>query len=195
MPNTLLPQTELELLQQKDITYRSAVPRRDVSIDINPLTCDVVLLPYLANIYLTPYWDESWSEEVKRLFVSALPELHKRMGTVWSIKRALELTGLHTTDYPAKLKEGLNGEYANGEYNADGLTYAGGGSRYGYIIYLSRPITTALSTKARRLIEQFAPVQCRLVALVFNQALEANGLKIANGDFNAGTIKIGAINV
>ena len=190
MPKTLLPLNESATMKAKDIGYRSAIPNHDRTIDFNPQTCDTKLLPYLANVYLTPYWDELWNEKVKRDFISELPLLHKRMGTVWSIKRAMELTGLSTVAEPALLKEGLNGDIADGTYVADGLTYAGGGSPFGYIIYLTTAITTATANRARRLIESFAPIQTRLVALVFINTLEANGLHIANGTYNAGILGV-----
>lgn len=190
MPKTLLPPNEPELLKIKDVAYRSAIPNYTKYIDFNPQTCDAKLLPYLAKTYLTHFWDELWSEQVKRDWISNLPMLHKRMGTVWSVKKALELTGLSTGENSALLKEGLNGEFADGVYNANGLTYAGGGSTFGYIIYLSTAITNNTAKRARELIESFAPVQTRLTALVFQNALEANGAELANGNFNAGTIGV-----
>ena len=193
MPKTLLPMNESTILKQKDIAYRSAIPKSSNYVDYNPKTCAAKLLPFLAKTYLSPWWDELWSEKVKREWIVNLPLLHKRMGTVWSIRKALEITGLSTEENPAVIKEGLNGIFADGQYLADGLIYAsveGSKFRFRYMIFLSIAITTNRAKRARQLIESFAPVQTFLVALVFKNTLEANGLKIANGKYNAGAIGV-----
>ena len=67
---------------------------------INPDRCPAHLLPYLAWAFSVDKWDESWSEEVKRIAIKQSYFVHKHKGTIAAVKRVIEPIG-----YLVELKE------------------------------------------------------------------------------------------
>lgn len=67
---------------------------------INPDRCPAHLLPYLAWTFSVDKWDESWSEEVKRIAIKQSYFVHKHKGTIAAVKRVIEPIG-----YLVELKE------------------------------------------------------------------------------------------
>lgn len=190
MHKTLLPSNESLELKQKDIAYRDSLAEYTGYIDLDPMTCDARLLPYLAQVYQVLYWDELWSEVVKRKFIANAPMVHRHIGTKWALETILELTDLSDGDAKAEIKEGMNIPFADGKYIADGLYFAGGGTWANYVVYVYKSITIQAAVKARKLIEVYTPVHTKLVALVYGKALTADGSFIADGTYTAGIIGV-----
>ncbi|ENF7029035.1 phage tail protein I [Klebsiella pneumoniae] len=67
-----------------------SVPLRDLW---NPWKCPVKFLPYLAWAFSVDSWDESWSEQEKRIVVSESFWLHQRKGTIAAIRHVVEKMG------------------------------------------------------------------------------------------------------
>ncbi|ROO27877.1 phage tail protein I [Salinisphaera orenii] len=63
--------------------------RRVWSVD----DCPVRLLPYLAWSYGLRVWDAGWPESVKRARIRSSIEVHRRKGTVASVRRVVESFG------------------------------------------------------------------------------------------------------
>ena len=97
MDKTLLPQTETLELQAKDIAYRSAIPSHATSFELDPMTCDARLLPYLAQCWQVLYWDESWSEAEKGRFVRDAREVHRHIGTPYALTKMFEALDIGAT--------------------------------------------------------------------------------------------------
>jgi len=87
---TILPINESSYLKNKEMAYRLAVPDRSVAVDLNPLTCEEKLLPYLAQCWQVLYWDELWTVEQKRKFVADAREVHRHIGTPYALTKMFE---------------------------------------------------------------------------------------------------------
>lgn len=62
------------------------VPIRDV---LNPATCPVHLLDFLAWTHSLDVWDDGWAEDHKRAAIDAAFRVHRHKGTIGSVRRAL----------------------------------------------------------------------------------------------------------
>lgn len=60
---------------------------------MNPDTCPMHLLGWLAWSLSVDVWDPDWSETTKRSVLRASLEVHRKKGTVGSVRRALEGIG------------------------------------------------------------------------------------------------------
>lgn len=94
-----LPENANELEQS---VAKLALAILDIPVDfkplLNPLTCPIEHLPYLANLVGLPIWDEGWSVEKQREIIHKWPEILKNAGDKWAIIEALKLIGI-TTDF------------------------------------------------------------------------------------------------
>lgn len=61
----------------------------------NPFECPLEFLPFLAWALSVDVWDNGWPEAVKREVIAASPEVHRRKGTVFAVKRSLEALGVN----------------------------------------------------------------------------------------------------
>ena len=59
----------------------------------NPATIPAPLLPWLAWALSVDEWDRSWSEATQRAVCAASFPIHKKKGTVWAVRSALENAG------------------------------------------------------------------------------------------------------
>ena len=55
----------------------------------NPMTCPVLLLPWLAQGVSVDVWSDSWPEATKRAVIAASPIVHRLKGTLGAVRRAL----------------------------------------------------------------------------------------------------------
>lgn len=60
---------------------------------INPHKCPVKFLPYLAWALSVDYWEEHWSEELKRETIIRSFEEHRKKGTASAVRRIVESLG------------------------------------------------------------------------------------------------------
>lgn len=66
-------------------------PLRDL---VNPDTCPVKLLPWLAWSVRVDAWDDAWTEAQKRAVIKSAYQVHKQKGTVASVEAALTALGV-----------------------------------------------------------------------------------------------------
>lgn len=59
----------------------------------NPDTCPAALLPWLAWSLGVAAWKPYWSEQIKRRRIKQAVEIHRRRGTVQSVRRVVESFG------------------------------------------------------------------------------------------------------
>lgn len=94
MSNSLLPPnaTPLERSTAETTARVSHVPTplRDLW---NPDTCPAELLPWLAWSLGVAAWKPYWSEQIKRQRIRQAVEIHRRRGTVQSVRRVVESFG------------------------------------------------------------------------------------------------------
>lgn len=67
------------------------IPVRDIH---NPVKCPTELLPWLAWERSVDYWRDDWSEQVKRNVIAASVAVHRKKGTLASLRQAIAVTGL-----------------------------------------------------------------------------------------------------
>lgn len=104
---------------------------------LNPATCPVDLLPWLASTLAVSPWDETWTEAQKRGVCASAFLVHRQRGTLAAIKRALAALGVdaevvewwqtepkgapHTFTVDVETYEGLSTDYLrsiNGQIDA-----------------------------------------------------------------------------
>lgn len=56
----------------------------------NPGTCPAAVLPWLAWALSVDIWDANWTETQKRAAIAESVAIHRKKGTVWASRRALE---------------------------------------------------------------------------------------------------------
>ncbi len=131
----------------------------DVASLSRPAACPPQFLASLAWGLSVDSWDSDWTDARKRAVIAASVEVHRRKGTVGSIKRALAAMGYGD----AVLREGwaetqLGQERPLGR----GWRLAASGHWADYGINILTPISRAdADLLAARLVE-VAPVRCRL---------------------------------
>lgn len=59
----------------------------------NPWTCPTAHLPFLAWALSVDEWDHRWPEQVRRAAIANSVPIHRRKGTIGSVRRALEALG------------------------------------------------------------------------------------------------------
>lgn len=63
-----------------------ATPLRDL---MNPATCPAALLPWLASALSVDSWNDAWTEAQKRAVIAASYQVHRKKGTLASVRAAL----------------------------------------------------------------------------------------------------------
>jgi hypothetical protein len=153
-------------------------------------TCPAKYLGFLAWALSVNEWDGAWPEATQRAVIASATAVHRRKGTVWSIKAALAVCG-----YPgAEVIEGAGGNVLyNGSNDRlhNGLDFYGAGTSNwaSYRVKLPSPISNAQAPQVRRILANTAPARCVLQALEFSAvAATYNGATVFDGSFNYGTV-------
>jgi phage tail P2-like protein len=97
----------------------------------SPWDCPIELLPWLAWTVAADEWEENWSEQVKREAVASQIALHRRRGTVWAVKRAVQRSGLTARIIEQKEQRAIYD--ALGALNLDGTWSLDGSKKIGPI--------------------------------------------------------------
>jgi phage tail P2-like protein len=110
----LLPgnSTQLEQLAADALAQieRVPVPIRDL---VNPDTCPVDLLPYLAWAWSVDRWDSTWSEATKRKVIKSAYFVHAHKGTIGALRRVVEPLGylIRVREWWQETPEGVPGTF------------------------------------------------------------------------------------
>lgn len=165
---TLLPPNATVLERALEaVTVRGSEIPVPVGDTWNPATCPAALLPWLAWSLSVDDWEVEWTDERKREVIAASIAIHRRKGTVWAIRRALQVAGLGD----ATLIERYGVKFHDAAHHYDGtITYDLPDHWAEYRVILSRPISIAQAQKARAILATAAPARCHLKALDFTQA-------------------------
>ncbi len=94
LPPTLLPPnaTELERKLERTLSAETALPV-EIRTLIDPATCPVSFLPWLAWQESIDEWLPDWTESEQRAAIAASLYVHAHKGTIGSIRRALQTLG------------------------------------------------------------------------------------------------------
>ncbi len=124
MADTLLPPNASPL--ERGLEQASA-RQADVPVPISalwrPEQCPSYLLPWLAWAVSVDAWDPDWPEEARREAVARSIALHRRKGTAWAVRDALERLGA-VYDL-TELTGGKHHRMAIAVYNSGALLSAG----------------------------------------------------------------------
>lgn len=185
MTETLLPANASPQEVALDLaTARIAAPPAErIGTIWNPETCPAPLLPWLAWALSVDEWDGNWPEERQRAVIAASVQVHRRKGTVASVKEALVAAGWGD----ATLVERYDDRY-DGTVPRDGTRARAGSNHWAtYRLILSRPITLAQADAVRRWLSVIAPARCHLAEIVYTQANHIYNAQVPrNGTYSRG---------
>ncbi len=184
MNNSLLPinSSAYELALEATLGERIdqlATPLRKLW---NPQECPLDLLPWLAWAVSVDTWDSDWTEAEKRAVVASSIAVHRKKGTPWAVKKAIESAGFGASI----LLENLHRPPRDWSVNYDSI-YSHGAPWAVYRLILERPITNTQAIWLRKLVASKAPQRSHLASMEYTEvAFLHNGEIYRNGDYNHG---------
>lgn len=152
----------------------------------NPGTCPVAFLPWLAWALSVDEWSDTWTEATKRAVIAASVEVHRRKGTIGSIRRALAAAGYGD----AVVQERWGRNYHDGTLTYNGSqTYSEPDHWAEYRVVLARPVTVAQAAQVRAILTAVAPARCHLKLLDFTAAANLYDGRITyDGSYTHGVV-------
>lgn len=133
----------------------------------DPATCPAEILPWLAWGLSVDTWDPDWPEATRREVVRQSVEIHRRKGTLASVRRALQAAGYGD----AEIRERDADQLHDATVLRDGsTTYAPSDHWAEYRLILHRPVTVAQGQQVRAILRATAPARCHLRELNFTTA-------------------------
>mgnify|MGYP001153166496 CR=1 FL=1 len=151
---------------------------------MNAETCPPELLGWLAWAFSVETWGADWSEGAKRQAIAGSIEVHRRKGTIGSVRRALADTGYGD----AEIIERFGHETYDGAILHDGsVTHSEPDHWAEYRLRLARPITSEQAAQVREILANIAPARARLKALDFTEVANTYNAQITyDGQFTHG---------
>lgn len=139
---------------------------------------DAVAEKWSVTGYDGLFMAESYSS--KRELIKSAVELHRRKGTVWSVREVLRKLGFGEVE----IDEGLKNTYENSQVAAippnERWAY--------YAIRLNKPITNEQAAKVKKILRNFVPARCTLLLLGYREvSIRYNNKVIYNGAYTYGT--------
>lgn len=181
----LLPPNATRL--DRAVMQATALPD-DMKVNIGdparPYDCPPALLPWLAWAMSVDRWNPDWSEDVKRAVIAQSVLIHRRKGTIGSVRRALAAYGFGR----AVIVEGQSAKIRNATFNRDGTETHGDPVEWAqYSVFLERPLSIAQGLELRAVLALVAPVRCHLDQLNFTEvAFSHNGQILRDGTYTHG---------
>lgn len=167
--------------------YSVQVPLREI---FKPAECPKEFLPFLAwsqSIADEEGWSFAESEEAKRNLIARSTEIHKKKGTIWSIREVFRMLVLGEVS----ILENIGRLKHDGSFRYDGTMIHGGdfSSTWAtYIVKLNVPITNEQAEIVRRILDGIAPARSELTSLDFKSvAIRHNRVALRDGTFNYGS--------
>ncbi|MEX0319447.1 MAG: phage tail protein I [Ruegeria sp.] len=153
---------------------------------MNPDACPAALLGWLAWAMSVDEWDPDWPEETKRNAVAASVAIHRRKGSLRSVRDALAAFGFGA----AAIVEGYGAFTYNGELTHDGSEDYGQPDHWAeFRVYLERPITIDQADLLKRILRNVAPARCHLKGLYFTEAANRYNAAITyDGAYSHGVV-------
>lgn len=185
MSDTLLPPNASP---QEVATDLATARIADVPVPLdtlwNPLTCPAPLLPWLAWAASVDEWDPDWPEDRRRETIGLAFYVHRRKGTLASVRATLAAAGLGT----ATITENFGRKFYDGALTHDGAADHAEVDHWAeYRVFLDRPVSIAQAATVRRLLAATAPLRSRLKLLDYLPAAHFyNGTLRHDGVFSHG---------
>lgn len=151
----------------------------------DPARCPVALLPWLAWTFSVDEWEAGWPEDRQRAVIAASIEIHRHKGSLWSVRRALEVLGYGDCEITEGWQTMVGGPWAVGD-----ATRVGGANHWAeYWVTIRAPITPDMVATIARRLSAVAPVRCRLTRINVDAVAVVVGGPWAAGD---ATVTVGA---
>lgn len=94
---SILPSNSTALEKRIERTIAKRLAALELSFNaVDPISCPVEVLPFLAWAYDAPIWDDAWPAHIKRQYVANLPFIKRHRGTVAAIEVALSSLNVKT---------------------------------------------------------------------------------------------------
>jgi phage tail P2-like protein len=185
--DALLPPNQTHLESALSLSMMARVNPDALLSLINPLTCPINLLPYLAWALSVDEWDDAWMDDVKRQVVFDSVTVHRQKGTKASVLRALAAAG-----YPlAQVDENRHGYTRNGQCKRDAWPTRGEVHPFVYRVRLNGLINYDQTKQVLRILSSTVPARCHLHSLNFADAsLLHNGFTNRNSEYSRGVIYV-----
>lgn len=187
MSDVLLPAnaTSAERATEQATARIGELNAAPISDQWDPWECPEALLPWLAWAFNLDEWSADWPDEYKRRAIAESVAIHRRKGTLSSIRRVIENAGYGDSD----VVEGVgNPKYDGAQMHGGLITYGDTTAWAKYRLVLARPITNAQAAQIRRILSYTAPARCSLEEFIFTQASNIyNGAIYYDGAYNHGT--------
>jgi phage tail P2-like protein len=161
----------------------------------DPATVPVAFLPWLAWSLSVDDWDATWSVETQREVIAASLFVHRRKGTVASIRRQLAVMGYGDVDITEHWQTVVGASWVVGDTTPVGwqslvggawivgdATPVGGNHWAEYWITVRAPITPAMVASIARRLATVAPARCHLTKLIVDAVTVVVGADWAVGD-------------
>lgn len=151
----------------------------------DPLLCPVHMLGWLAWSRHVDTWDESWPEERKRSVIIGAPIVHKRKGTLGSMRRAMNAAGFgefsvskrgKRHQHTGKIKH--NGKIKYAFYTE--MNWAQ------YVVFFQSLLTSKQLQTALQILNVTAPSRCELLTVQYESPAKHNGTIKHNGVYRYG---------
>ena len=188
---SVLPRNSTQL--ERDLEQVSATAI-DLPIGLrdlwSPERCPAALLPWLAwafSIADEEGWSYAESEQARRNIISRAAQIHRKKGTVWSIREVFRLLGLGEIE----ILENVGLLRYDGTRQYDGLYVHGGDTESTwatYTVILNTAITNDQADTIRKMLAGIAPARSELVSLEYQSvAIRYNRVARHDGTYNYGS--------
>jgi len=183
---SLLPPNATPLMRQAEQACAAAcdmpVPLPDIW---DAYKCPAHLLPWLAWAVHVDVWDDKWSERTQRNVIAASYEIHRRKGSVWSVKEAIKAANY---EEPTVMEQ-LGRRFHDGQTRRNGMCFYGWSLAWAmYRVILNRPIRNDQVKTVLALLNATAPKRSELLTLEYQTCANLHdGLSVRDGAYNRGT--------
>lgn len=169
---------ERALEQASAVAVSFAVPIADLW---DPDRCPAALLPWLAWALSVDVWDPRWAEEDRRNVIRTSVAVHRRKGTVGSVRRQLRAAGYGD----AVILERFGNQTYDRSIARDGTTRRIRGDHWAeYRVILSRPVSIEQADQIRAILSLVTPARCHLKLLDFRAARHLYNRKLSRDGTN-----------
>lgn len=165
---TILPSTRTPTEEAFEVAIARA---GEIAVPIDrlwdPDRCPAEVLPWLAWALSVDTWDPDWPEGVRREVIRQSVGIHRRKGTLASVRAILAAAGYGD----AEIRETDTDQLHDATILRDGsTTYAPADHWAEYRLRLERPVTVAQGQQVRAILRATAPARCHLRELNFTAA-------------------------
>lgn len=145
----------------------------------SPADCPAPLLPWLAWALSVDEWSPEWSEAQRREAIAASVEIHRHKGSMWAVRRALDVMGYGDCDITEGRASMVGGAWTVG----DSAVLVGGAGHWAeYWVTVRAPVTPAAVAAIARRLASIVPARCRLTRIDVDAVTVVVGGPWAVGD-------------